>query len=214
MKKTTHRLTECTSTLLSLAMLLGCNGSLSLGTDASQGGSGGKPQELPSAANNPSGNAGVPAYGGTPNYFGGSGGSGGFGYAGSVSFVPGVDCVCDSVGDSVCSGSLSELCALIPGCRPSLADVKYSSICANDPAQAQYSAGERTVISYRIGANNEYQMVFDASGDLVGGWLSGYVGLACNLGGKTEFAEGVQVEAPEPTCKLCSTDANCPPGAE
>jgi hypothetical protein len=89
--------------------------------------------------------------------------------------------------------------------------VKYDSICGNDPSYAEYSAGERTVISYGIGTNNEYRMVFDtASGELVGGSVNGNIGMACNLGGKTEFAEGVQIEAPEATCQLCSASAACP----
>jgi hypothetical protein len=218
MKKNNHRLTKSACGLCLLAMLLGCGGNLSLGTDASNGGSGADTHVDVSGA------AGV------PNSVGGGGyaGTAGAGYAGSINPAPGVSCACDRVGDSVCSGPLSALCAQIPGCKSSLAAVELSDICGNDPMHAQYSEGARTVISYRLGAMNEYQMVFDtASGDLVGGSLRGNVGLACNLGGKTEFAEGQQVDAPEATCRLCAPDSsvgegndagsggipNCPSGA-
>jgi hypothetical protein len=214
-KKTYQRLSESASTLVTLAMLLGCGGNLNLGSDASNAGSGAETHVDVSGAG---GNAGSPngeAGRNTGGYRPDNAGSAGAGYAGSFNPAPGVNCACDSVGDSVCSGPLPALCAQIPGCKPSLADVEFSDICRNDPTRAQYSDGERTVISYRLGASNEYQMVFDtASGDLVGGSLSGTVGLACNLAGKTEFAEGVQVDAPELACKLCSPDASGGTGNE
>ncbi|HKO51021.1 MAG TPA: hypothetical protein VJV79_25105 [Polyangiaceae bacterium] len=218
MKKNSDRLSESASILLALAMLLGCGGNLSLGTDASNGGAGAQTQVDVGGGGNT---------GGVGGYLPQNAGGGGAGYAGSINPAPGVDCVCDSVGDSVCSGSLFALCSQIPGCKPNLADIEFSDICGNDPTHAQYSDGERTVIGYRLGANNDYQMAFDtASGDLLGGSLSGTVGLACNLGGKTEFAVGVRVKAAEPICKLCSPDtsgaagnqagsggiSDCPPG--
>src|SRR6187399_3205326 len=155
MKKTNQRSGESASILFTLAMLVGCGGNLNLGSDASSAGSVGDTHVdvagAGGSAGGPTGDAGRNSGGYGPE----NAGSSGAGYAGSFNPAPGVHCECDSVGDSVCSGSLSALCTQIPGCKPSLSDVELSDICGNDPTRAQYSDGARTVISYRLGASND-----------------------------------------------------------
>jgi hypothetical protein len=252
MKKVSHRLSECVSTLCALAVLMGCDGTLSVGADAQGGsgaqiqshaaGAGGQIQSHAAGAGGQIQSHAAGAGGQIQSHAAGAGGSGadggdllgaagllppgaggwpgvpaggGMGYGGSYSFIPGVDCVCDSIGDSVCSSSLSGLCSHLAGCALSLSDVTFSEICDGNPIQAQYSAGDRTVISYSLGAADEYKMVYDtASGDLVGASQIGHHGLACNLGGNSVWAVGEQAEHTAPTCNLCSNSGpTCPPAA-
>ena len=188
--------------------LVACGGRHNLGSDRTNG-----------AAEDDAGSAGVGAddVGGS----GGNGGSGGpflvggAGIAGSVgenslSPRPGVACDCDEKGDSVCHGSLASLCVSIPGCKPALADVRDNfeeNVCSQSPLFATYTDDTaHIIVEYGLGAENTYRMIFaSATGELVGAALSGYVGYACNLAGKTEFVEGMQV-AGEPTCRLCANE--------
>jgi hypothetical protein len=132
-----------------------------------------------------------------------------FDYGGSISFVPRVDCTCDSCGDSTCIGSLATVCGRIAGCRATLEAAKSAVdiICESHPAYALYSKeSEQNVIYYGL-SGGMYRMGLDKeTGELVGASSSARNGLACHLAGKTDLAAGLPLTEPTPNCRPCAAD--------